>query len=453
MAVKSILMALAFAGACLDVGAAPPASDPIANGPPVAARVQFEFAIYYPTPPAIEPMAALRRLVAAGASMPHLVERLATTGTAIEVRGEWVANAARDYAPPSLDMIGYFGRGLAPEQAKALAQAGEAFRMDFAHAGKDRLGALRNAEILVEQVARETHGLVWDDETREPFTPDAWHAFRVQGWEGDVPDVARHTVIHVYPSETRYRCITLGMDKFGEPDIVVEDVATSDSSDAADVINVLAQALVEGAATDAKGQVTVRLQQSRHSAVNKRQGEGLKPNAERAARLLLVRGVREKGDADNDLLRIAFDRYDGPDEHARQAALLAGLFGSTDGIAHIHHDARLMAARDAARAHLPQLREIFNKGLAPGEYIDVKAPFDTDSGNREWMWVEVTAWKGDRIEGTLQNTPDDVSRLRAGQDVVVSQADLFDYLFHHADGRDEGNTTGAIIQEAERAAR
>jgi uncharacterized protein YegJ (DUF2314 family) len=69
------------------------------------------------------------------------------------------------------------------------------------------------------------------------------------------------------------------------------------------------------------------------------------------------------------------------------------------------------------------------------------------------MWVEVRAWKGDRIEGTLQNTPDDVKRLRLGQDVVVSQADLFDYLFHHADGRDEGNTTGTIIQEAERPAK
>ena len=129
----------------------------------------------------------------------------------------------------------------------------------------------------------------------------------------------------------------------------------------------------------------------------------------------------------------------------------ASMTSSEDGITRVRHDARLLAARDAARARLPELRDTFNRGLAPGDYIDVKAPFATDSGGREWMWVEVRTWNGDRIEGTLQNQPDDVKRLRSGQDVVVSQAELFDYLFHRADGRVEGNTTGAIIAEQERA--
>jgi uncharacterized protein YegJ (DUF2314 family) len=66
------------------------------------------------------------------------------------------------------------------------------------------------------------------------------------------------------------------------------------------------------------------------------------------------------------------------------------------------------------------------------------------------MWVEVRAWKGDRIEGTLQNEPDDVKHLRSGQDVVVSQAELFDYIFRRADGKVEGNTTGVIIEQQER---
>jgi len=185
--------------------------------------------------------------------------------------------------------------------------------------------------------------------------------------------------------------------------------------------------------------------------VNQWEGENLKANARRTATVRLVQGVKQEGDADNRLVRIAFDRQDGPDEHSRQSALSAALFGSEDRVSQIRHDAKLLAARDAARAKLPALRDTFNRGLAPGEYIDVKAPFATDGGGREWMWVEVRAWHGDRIEGTLQNEPDDVKRLRVGQDVVVSQAELFDYLFRHADGRVEGNTTGAAIAEQERA--
>ena len=450
---KACLAALALVAGVLEAAAAEPSAAPVVRGPQVAERISFEFAVYYPNRPAVEPMAALRQRAGAGVAMPRLVDRISDTEPAAQVSGIRVEKAGRDYAPPSADMIERFGHGFTPAQADALTHAGEALRIDFAHAGKDRIAALRSAQLLVEQVARDTHGVVWDDETREAFTPDAWHQSRVLGWDGDVPDVANHTVIHFYDTGRGYRCITLGMAKFGEPDVVIEDVVASDARDAGDVVNLLSQALVEGATADAQGQLTLRLQQSRHAAVNRRQGEGLKANAQRVARLLLVQAVRQQGDADNRLVRIAFDRYDGPDEHAREAALIAALYGGEDGVTRIHHDARLLAARDAARARLPQLRDLFNRGLAPGEYIDVKAPFDTDSGGREWMWVEVRAWKGDRIEGTLQNTPDDVKRLRLGQDVVVSQAELFDYLFHHADGRDEGNTTGAIIEEAERPAK
>lgn len=443
-------MTLALALAATHAGATAPL--PVADGPAVDAQVGIEIAIFYPAHPSMEPRSALRARLA-GAGMPRLVEKSERAVPAPEVSGHWIAHAGKDYAPPSLEMLKYFGRGLTPEQATALSHAGEAFVMDFVHPAKDRLAALYKAQVLAEQVARDTNGLLWDADTREAFAPDKWHDWRVLGWAGDLPDVLRHTALHFYRDGQTFRAVTLGMGKFGEPDLVVEDMLASDSRGLGEVVNVAAQALVEGARTDANGQLALRLQQSRHPGVNKWEGEGLKANARKAATLLLVQGVHQDGDADNRLVRIAFDRQDGPDEHSRQAALVATLFGSEDRVAHIRHDEKLLAARDAARAKLPALRDTFNRGLAPGEFIDVKAPFATDRGGREWMWVEVRAWKGDRIEGTLQNEPDDVKHLRSGQDVVVSQAELFDYLFKRADGKVEGNTTGAIIDEMERAGR
>jgi uncharacterized protein YegJ (DUF2314 family) len=444
--VGTLLLGLAVMRTAV-AGAAPAA---IPDGPAVASHIHFEFAIYYPVHPAVEPKAVLRGGLSA-VGMPRLAEQADDDAAAPEVSARWVPHAGRDYAPPSAGMIKLFGRGLTPEQQAALTKADEAFVMDFAHPGKDRMAALRNAQLLAEQVARDTHGLIWDEETREVFTPDKWHERRVLGWEGGVPDISRHMVMHFYRGDgDDYRTVTLGMAKFGEPDIVVEDMVVSQARSVGNLVNALSQALVEGSSTDARGQLTLHLQQSRNPSVAKAQGEGLKANAKHAAQLLLVQGVRQDGDPKNRLVRIAFDRYDGPDEHARQSALVDGLFGSEDRISHVRHDEKLLAARDAARAKLPALRDTFDRGLAPGEYIDVKAPFATDHGGREWMWVEVRSWKGDRIEGTLQNEPDDVKRLRSGQDVVVSQADLFDYIFHRADGKVEGNTTGAIIEEMER---
>ena len=452
---KSMWRCMAMLVFALQVGgaAASDGATPIADGPSVAPQIHVEFAIYYPQHPPVEPRAALRSRLGAGAGMPKLVEHLAADVHGAEVSAAWTAHAPKDYAPPDVRMTKLFGHGLTPDQAEALSHAEEALVLDFTHPGKDRMAALRNAQLLAEQVARDTHGLLWDDETREVFTPDAWHERRVLGWEGDVPDVARNTVMHFYPDEGGYRCITLGMAKFGEPDLVVENMVASGSRNIGNMINVLAQALVEGASTDARGRMELRLQQSRHRAVNASQGEGLKPNAQRVAQLLLVQGVRQEGDADNRLIRVAFDRYAGPDDHARQAALGAAMYGNEDNVTRVKHDAKLLAARDAARAHLPELRERFNRGLAPGEYIQVKAPFDADGGGHEWMWVEVRKWTGDRIEGTLQNEPEAVKHLRSGQDVVVSQAALFDYIFRRADGQVEGNTTGAIIAEQERDAR
>jgi uncharacterized protein YegJ (DUF2314 family) len=63
------------------------------------------------------------------------------------------------------------------------------------------------------------------------------------------------------------------------------------------------------------------------------------------------------------------------------------------------------------------------------------------------MWVEVTSWKGSEIEGLLQNEPENVPDLHTGQKVEVRQEDIFDYIRHFADKRNEGNVTGDIIRK------
>src|SRR6185437_16903293 len=98
---------------------------------------------------------------------------------------------------------------------------------------------------------------------------------------------------------------------------------------------------------------------------------------------------------------------------------------------------------------LPQLRKAFDDGLAPGEFIELKAPFRTPTGGNEWMWVEVTRWRGKTITGTLDNNPAEIPDLKAGQVVQIWQDDVFDYIRRFSDGRIEGNTTGPILKKLE----
>ena len=171
----------------------------------------------------------------------------------------------------------------------------------------------------------------------------------------------------------------------------------------------------------------------------------LKPNATGIALLSLHEGTWEEGDPKNRLIEITFDRGVGVDIHAKQDQIISATFGSEDSISYVKHDEQLKAASLRARANLPALRTEFNRGLAPGEFIQLKAPFDIPAGGQEWMWVEVISWKGDHIEGLLKNEPFNIPSLHAGQIVQVSEKKVFDYIRQHADGTREGNETSELI--------
>jgi len=189
----------------------------------------------------------------------------------------------------------------------------------------------------------------------------------------------------------------------------------------------------------------------RQSSVRQSQLSALKPKSVFVAKLVLVKGTPEAGDPRNRLVEIQFDRYKGPDRYARQDALLDSLFGSEDSVQWVRHNEELLAASKTAKSRLSAVREAFNRGLQPGEYVQVKAPFKTPEGGQEWMWVEVTAWDGNAISGLLKNEPFNIPTLHGGQMVKVSQEEVFDYLRRDAAGREEGNKTGKILQRMQGA--
>jgi uncharacterized protein YegJ (DUF2314 family) len=350
------------------------------------------------------------------------------------------------YPPPDVPSLRYFGRGISDAQAAALQKSTGAIVLTFAHDQKDTWGELRKATELTASVARATGGLIWDGETRELFTADEWERRRLSKWNEDVPVAYEHFAIHVYQDGDYVRAITLGMIKFGLPDVVMNRFPWGQQAQVGHTIQLVAQKLVEGQPLGTGGS----FEADAHMIRNRRMREwfltDLAAGGTGKARLRLREGEAEEGDPDNRLIETFADDYAGRDFHAKREAMLTALFGAEeDKVVDVRHDEKVLEASRRAREHLPALRKAFNAGLTPGETILLKAPFRAADGTNEWMWVEVSRWRGDAITGVLTNDPQRVKDLHSGQEVQIRESEVFDWMRRYPDGRTDGNTTAAVI--------
>jgi len=307
------------------------------------------------------------------------------------------------------------------------------------------------ANQLVVELARRTGGLLLDDNTREFFSPEAWESHRLR--ERAAPLVlVRHTTIHAYRDGDYVRAVTLGLQKFGLPDLSVAKLAWSEGRMVEGLINALAQRMAEAPLPVRGGQVDLRVADLQPSSLRSALDDRRLPGATGTAALCLYDARPEPGDADNRQLLIGFDRAAGRDMHERRNLVLTGLFGSTPSAIQPARagDAELIAASGRARERMPQLRVEFVQGLKPNERLLVKAPFSAADGSTEYMWVEVARWEGGRLRGLLMSEPRFVRQLKSGQEITIAEKDFYDYIRVFADGREEGNETGRILEQRNR---
>lgn len=440
------LCALVLIGVQFHTGCSPRATGP-APSLSMAESISFEYAIYLlPKSKTPDPLTLLHNALERYPAL-KLTDKLPKKPDTMLLHAYLKGNIASNYAPPDLKSLPYHAHGLSDQQGERLQHSTTALILDFAHPRKNVWQALRTANELAEELARKSRDLIWDDETREVYSPEAWHEKRLASWSDEIPDVSGQTVIHIYQNGDFARAITLGMSKMGLPDVVVQETPWSSDDQIGNLINVFSQSLAERQTPPKVNQYRLDLHAIKNPHVREKQLGDLKGNATGAACLTLAVAKWEEGDPQNRLVRLDADQYSGNDPHARQDSMISSFFGAQDSIATVEHSPELLAESAKERSKLPELRKLFNAGLAPGELIEVKAPFSTANGDREWMWVEVTNWKGEQIRGTLENEPAEVKTLQAGQIVEVQEQDIFDYIHQFADKRVEGNTTSEIIQK------
>lgn len=409
--------------------------------------IHYQFAVFPLQDCGGNPLAVARDLVRK--NLRNFKMRAPTHDPAVpHVEILFIKDARATYPPPDAELIQYFGRGLTEKDAQDLQNSKTALVLNFSHSKEHALTGMRDALAYTERLASHCKGLIWDDITREIFTPAAWHEKRIQAWAEDGPEIAQHTVIHAYKNTEFIRAVTLGMQKFHLPDLVINDFVWSNNHQMGDLINLIGQTLLEGGKLEQDLSISLNIGKLRNKKMQRQLQAALMDNAAAEIKVPLKMAQTEEGDANNLLLEVDFSQQPGNSVQERQQALLSKIFGSKSAVVYVNHSSEIEAASALAREKLPQLAEDFKSGLQPGEYIYLKAAFATPDGGREWMWFEVVAWEAEQIRGILQNEPRQIATLKAGSAINITQAEVFDYIRYFPDGSSEGNETGTLIEKA-----
>lgn len=412
-----------------------------------AEPTRLTFIVYFAPEPAKDPEAVMQDLLAktfAGAfsegKQPDVKPKL---------DHHWFPT--KEFPPPSVDSVRYRSRDTIDAAAMdGLSKSERAYLLEITAAG-NLIAANHQACELVAAFANVTRGYPWDDECRMLYTPDSWRKRRVESWQGEIPDVRGEINMHSYRDPDLVRLITLGMRKFGLPDLVIENVPSGESDDAGNAINACAQLLIEGGKPEG-GRMEIKLAAIEHQRVR----AGLDAECfKTAARTITTRfrvATAERGDPENRLWRLEFPdmRRDNATENAMAA--FHELFGVDNPLKFPSDKDAMRAASERARTAFFGKVAQFRKGLEPNERLIVKAPFKVPEGN-EYMWMEVVGWKDNAIEGVLQNDSPYDESLRAGKRVTIPFDRIYDYVHYLPDGTEEGNETGKVLEAQEKGRR
>ena len=435
LAVASCTLSLGCSGAADQPATSAPAAplpEAVPAGSPFVAESRVHLALYGLPGQGFAPEPVFAELLKQRLpELPRLDDEfLDAAGQRVEVFSPDIA----EFPPPPPDALPYFSIGLEPAQMANLPSADKVFVCGWV------LGSGPAGQAQLEQVmglwgdlAAATGGVPWDDDSRQAFSVQSWQEQRTAHWQQGLPRIDNHMTMHLYDNGGMIRLVTLGMDQLGLPDLTVPSIIRNDAEVMGPLINAAAQAMVEGATIQPGGILELDLASLRHSELREALQSYVVEGSGKAT-LKLVQATPQEGDADNRLWEIAFPGT-GDAYHQAQVTTLEAVFGaSDDGVTYMEHDAELLAASEKSRAELLAMKAELQGHFDQGWALLVKGPFPTPSGGTEWMWVEVRSWQGETFEGLLINEPVEITELKYGMTVQVTEAEFFDYRLDKPDG-------------------
>ncbi|MEM6725316.1 MAG: DUF2314 domain-containing protein [Bacteroidota bacterium] len=367
--------------------------------------------------------------------------------TAPTVVFEYIEEVETEYTVPDMDYLDVFGYGMSTEQKKQIQNCQQVVLLNLFSPQANLYEQLLKADLFMVKASDLFNVILWDEFTRECFTPAFWTDYRIPETMEPVPNIGKHTVMHFYQeSEEFCRLITLGMSKFGLPDIVVENLSCYSGKEWPLLISFIAQQMLENPSLGKNNQLTIDVEQLQNQGVKTAILSNILEGGTGKATIKLAPGTPKSGDPDNSIVEIVFRDSEETNAQILQDNLIAQIFGVEDKVYDVAAgNEELAAASKRAKAKLPKLKKRFKKGLGTEQTLLMKFPFVYDEVEIEYMWVEILSWQGNSVEGILQNQPYYVPNLQAGQRIKRDPEDMYDYILQLSTDEYEGNETGEII--------
>lgn len=227
------------------------------------------------------------------------------------------------FPPPGKDALASIGHGLSAEDAEALQRAAAVTAISVSGPADRAMATYRVALEAIAALEKAAPGVIVDGETREAFSRQK-HADRAAAFTGDLPQVRRHVVVHVYRNGELYRAVSLGMRKFGLPDLSVPEVAAGSSGAMVELMGFVMQSFVEHPVLPRAGEIDLDIPALKGDPQIASYSRGATERGSGKGTLHLVKAKTEQGDAENGLLALDFP---GPRAavHERQAETIAAI--------------------------------------------------------------------------------------------------------------------------------
>jgi hypothetical protein len=279
-------------------------------------------------------------------------------------------------------------------------------------------------------LAEKLDGIVWDETTRRLETAAQAKQRTIRVPLGAPAFNPRAVVIQFYrqPDGTA-RLVTVGMSRFGSPDLSLRGCSMAAGSMLVDAINALASSIVEGKDT-LPLKVQLKLEEVSFEVADAERAQG---DPEDFVELVPVGGA--KGES----MREAWD------------GVVQKLFGESVRYAETKPGKELEAAGARARKELPGVLKRFAAG--EGE-LYVWGPFVIPPDERadggpedEWLWVKVASCDENACTGALSNRPMYATNIASGRTTSMPRAKIADWLLRLADGGVAGGETTKLLQQ------
>jgi uncharacterized protein YegJ (DUF2314 family) len=338
-----------------------------------------------------------------------------------------------DLLLPPADTMDTVAPGLTPSQRESIASKTTSVVVrtegPIAPEQLPARAAFATAAVLAEAL----DGFVYDEVARRIETKGELASHTVTAKLGEPAFVPKHIAIQLYRQDDgTARLLTLGMARFGSPDISVRGANMSAGPALAELVNAAAAKIAHGANGRA---ITVTLDDIARLVGKKPADLRSDPGSARPVSLDIVVPERIEGDPDNTMVELV---PEGGGTTEAWDLVIASLFGMPSAVTAPVDDKELAAIAKKAQHELPGAIKRFQAGEGA---LFIKGPFAIPLESRldggastEMLWIEVASCDSDRCTGTLSNEPTYATNIALGKTTSVRRSEAADWVIQHGDG-------------------